>query len=112
VLRGRIALWLEGEEVVREAGSYTVVPPGQQHTFWNPTDEPAAYLTPIAPAGFRVPTSANSRSAWSAPPPKRKGRPCAAGSPNGTTSPSSRRRLVSEDRRKCDQAIHIAVALA
>jgi mannose-6-phosphate isomerase-like protein (cupin superfamily) len=52
VLRGKIALWLEGEKVVRDAGSYTVVPPGQQHTFWNPTDEPAAYLTPIAPAGF------------------------------------------------------------
>ena len=25
---------------------------GQRHTFWNPTDEPAACLTPIAPAGF------------------------------------------------------------
>jgi mannose-6-phosphate isomerase-like protein (cupin superfamily) len=52
VLWGQIALWLEGEEVVRDAGSYTVVAPGQRHTFWNPTDEPAAYLTPLAPAGF------------------------------------------------------------
>jgi oxalate decarboxylase/phosphoglucose isomerase-like protein (cupin superfamily) len=52
VLWGQIALWLEGEEVVRDAGSYTVVAPGQRHTFWNPTDGPAAYLTPLAPAGF------------------------------------------------------------
>jgi mannose-6-phosphate isomerase-like protein (cupin superfamily) len=52
VLRGRIALQLGEERVVRGAGSYTVVPPGHPHTFWNPGDEPAAYLTPIAPGGF------------------------------------------------------------
>jgi mannose-6-phosphate isomerase-like protein (cupin superfamily) len=52
VLRGQIALWVDGEELIREAGSYTVVRPGQRHTFWNPANEPAAYLTPIAPGGF------------------------------------------------------------
>jgi mannose-6-phosphate isomerase-like protein (cupin superfamily) len=52
VLRGQLALWLDDEEVIREAGSYTVVPPGHQHTFWNPAEEAAVYLTPIAPGGF------------------------------------------------------------
>jgi hypothetical protein len=28
------------------------VQPGQHHTFWNPTDEAASYLTPIVPGGF------------------------------------------------------------
>ncbi len=27
-------------------------PPGQRHTFWNPADEPAEYLTLISPPGF------------------------------------------------------------
>jgi mannose-6-phosphate isomerase-like protein (cupin superfamily) len=52
VLRGRLALWVDGEESVHAVGSYTVVRPGQPHSFWNPADEPAAYLTPIAPGGF------------------------------------------------------------
>ena len=52
VLRGRLGLWIDGEELVRDAGSYTVVRPGPRHSFCNPSDEPAAYLTPIAPAGF------------------------------------------------------------
>jgi hypothetical protein len=44
----------EGEELVRGPGSHTVLRPGQPHTFWNPSDEPATYLTPIAPAGFEA----------------------------------------------------------
>jgi mannose-6-phosphate isomerase-like protein (cupin superfamily) len=52
VLRGQLAIWLDGEQAIREAGSYTLVRPGHQHTFWNPADQPAAYLTPIAPGGF------------------------------------------------------------
>lgn len=52
VLQGQLGLWLDGQEIVRQAGSYTVVSPGQRHSFWNPSDEPAEYLTPIAPPGF------------------------------------------------------------
>ena len=52
VLRGRIALWVDEDELVHGPGSYTVVRPGQPHSFWNPGDEPAAYLTPITPGGF------------------------------------------------------------
>ena len=52
VLRGQIALWMDDDEYVRGAGSYTVVHPGQRHSFWNPGNGPAAYLTPIAPSGF------------------------------------------------------------
>ena len=37
---------------MRGPGSFTVVRPGQRHSFWNPGDGPAAYLTPIAPGGF------------------------------------------------------------
>jgi mannose-6-phosphate isomerase-like protein (cupin superfamily) len=85
VLRGKIALWLEGKEVVRNAGSYTVVPPGQRHTFWNPTDEPAAYLTPIAPAGFEDYLRELALGLERATSEEER-RPCAAGSPTGTTS--------------------------
>jgi len=28
------------------------VPPGRRHTFWNPNEAPATYLTVISPAGF------------------------------------------------------------
>jgi mannose-6-phosphate isomerase-like protein (cupin superfamily) len=51
VLRGELALWADDTLVVRGPGSYTVVRPGQRHSFWNPADRPAAYLTPISPAG-------------------------------------------------------------
>jgi mannose-6-phosphate isomerase-like protein (cupin superfamily) len=112
VLRGQIALWLEGEEVVRDAGSYTVVAPGQRHTFWNPTDEPAAYLTPLAPAGFEE-YLRELALGLDAPPPRRKRPPCAGGSPTGTTSRSSRRRRVSEERSDRRRApMHRAAASA
>ena len=52
VLRGQLALWRDGDVVVRGTGSYTVVRSGQQHSFWNPADEPAAYLTAIVPPGI------------------------------------------------------------
>ena len=52
VLRGQIALLVGQDEVVRDAGTYTIVQPGQRHTFWNPTDEGASYLTPVVPGGF------------------------------------------------------------
>jgi mannose-6-phosphate isomerase-like protein (cupin superfamily) len=52
VLHGQLSLWVDDEELVRGPGSYTVVHPGQRHTFWNPAEEPATYLTPISPGGF------------------------------------------------------------
>jgi quercetin dioxygenase-like cupin family protein len=52
VLAGQIGLLIDQDELVRDAGGYTVVQPGQHHTFWNPTDEEASYLTPIVPGGF------------------------------------------------------------
>jgi mannose-6-phosphate isomerase-like protein (cupin superfamily) len=51
VVRGEIALSIDDEESVRGPGSYTLVRPGQRHTFWNPGDQPADYLTLISPPG-------------------------------------------------------------
>jgi hypothetical protein len=39
---------------MRHRGSYVVVPPGRRYTFWNPTDQPATYLTVISPSGFEL----------------------------------------------------------
>ena len=52
VVDGEIGLWLEDRSVVRRRGAYVVVPPGCAHTFWNPADQPATYLTVISPRGF------------------------------------------------------------
>jgi mannose-6-phosphate isomerase-like protein (cupin superfamily) len=52
VVDGEIALWLDDRPAMRHRGSYIVVPPGRRHTFWNPTDQPATYLTVISPSGF------------------------------------------------------------
>ena len=52
VLDGTLSLWLHDRAVTYPQGSYVVVPPGRPHTFWNPGDAPAAYLTMISPAGF------------------------------------------------------------
>lgn len=52
VVHGSLALFIEGQELILEAGSYTLVRPGQEHTFWNPATAPAVYLTPISPPGF------------------------------------------------------------
>lgn len=51
VLRGELALWVDDAVLARGAGSYTVIRPGQRHSFWNPGGRPAAYLTPISPGG-------------------------------------------------------------
>jgi mannose-6-phosphate isomerase-like protein (cupin superfamily) len=51
VLRGELALLIEGEQRVLGPGAHAVAHAGQAHTFWNPSDEPAAYLMWIAPAG-------------------------------------------------------------
>jgi mannose-6-phosphate isomerase-like protein (cupin superfamily) len=52
VVVGELGLWLDDGPVVRPSGSYTVVPPGHRHSFWNPGDGPATYLTVMSPAGF------------------------------------------------------------
>lgn len=52
VVEGRLGAQL-GDEIV-EAGPGEVVwkPRGQQHTFWNASDEPLRFLEIISPAGF------------------------------------------------------------
>jgi mannose-6-phosphate isomerase-like protein (cupin superfamily) len=52
VVAGELGLWLDDRAVVRPSGSYTVVPPGRRHSFWNPGDGPATYLTVMSPIGF------------------------------------------------------------
>jgi mannose-6-phosphate isomerase-like protein (cupin superfamily) len=52
VVAGDLGLWLDDRAVMRPSGSYTVVPPGRRHSFWNPGDGPATYLTVISPSGF------------------------------------------------------------
>ncbi|MBA3629758.1 MAG: cupin domain-containing protein [Actinobacteria bacterium] len=54
VVRGEIALLIDDDELVRGPGTYTLVRAGQRHTFWNPGQEPADYLTLISPPGFEV----------------------------------------------------------
>jgi mannose-6-phosphate isomerase-like protein (cupin superfamily) len=52
VVDGEIGLWLGEQSVVRGRGSCVVVAPGRSHTFWNPRDRSATYLTVISPAGL------------------------------------------------------------
>lgn len=54
VLKGTIGARIGDEITLVEAGSYLFKPRGVQHTFWNPTDEPALLLEMIVPAGFDV----------------------------------------------------------
>jgi mannose-6-phosphate isomerase-like protein (cupin superfamily) len=52
VVEGEIGLWLDDRALVKGAGSYVLVGAGRHHTFWNPADRPATYLTVMSPAGF------------------------------------------------------------
>ena len=52
VLSGRIGAVIEGHEVFAEPGDLLFKPRGQWHTFWNASDEPAACLELISPAGL------------------------------------------------------------
>ena len=52
VLGGRLLFSVDGEDVVAEAGTFVLVPPGVEHTFANPFDEPARVLNVHAPGGF------------------------------------------------------------
>jgi mannose-6-phosphate isomerase-like protein (cupin superfamily) len=52
VLDGILTLDLGGRRVEAGAGSYGVVPPGNDHTFSNPRDEPVRILNVMAPGGL------------------------------------------------------------
>jgi mannose-6-phosphate isomerase-like protein (cupin superfamily) len=52
VLDGVLTLHLGHERVEVPAGSYGVVPPGNDHTFSNPRDEPVRILNVMAPGGL------------------------------------------------------------
>lgn len=54
VLSGRIGAVLGDTEVVAEPGDLLLKPRGQWHTFWNDSDEPAAVLELISPAGLET----------------------------------------------------------
>jgi hypothetical protein len=51
LVSGELALWVDDAVLACCTGSYTVIRPGQRHSFWNPGDQPAAYLAPISPGG-------------------------------------------------------------
>ena len=52
VIDGEIGLWLDDHVEVLPMGSYVHVPPGRPHSFWNPGERPATYITVMAPGGF------------------------------------------------------------
>ena len=52
VLEGELTFTVEGTEVVAEAGTFVLVPPGLEHTFANRGDLEARALNIHAPAGF------------------------------------------------------------
>jgi mannose-6-phosphate isomerase-like protein (cupin superfamily) len=52
VLEGVLSLHLDGESVEAPAGTYAVVPPGNDRTFSNPRDEPVRMLNVMAPGGL------------------------------------------------------------
>ncbi len=52
VLEGKIGARIGDEITEAVAGTYVFKPRNVQHTFWNPTDEPARLIEMIVPAGF------------------------------------------------------------
>jgi quercetin dioxygenase-like cupin family protein len=52
VLDGTLTLQLDGRTVEAGPGSYALVPPGNAHTFSNRSDEPARFLSVMAPGGL------------------------------------------------------------
>ena len=52
VLDGEMTFHFGDEELVAEAGTFVLVPPGVEHTFENRTDTPVRLLNIHAPAGF------------------------------------------------------------
>jgi mannose-6-phosphate isomerase-like protein (cupin superfamily) len=52
VIEGVLTFKLGDETVEGPAGSFVLVPPGNVHTFSNPSSAPARFLSLCAPAGF------------------------------------------------------------
>lgn len=52
VTQGTIRFTVNDEEQDVKAGGYVVVPTGAAHTFSNPSDEPATFLTTFTPAFY------------------------------------------------------------
>lgn len=54
VLEGAPSFMLEGEQIVGAPGMVVTIPRGKVHTFSNPDDRPARFLTITSPAGFEL----------------------------------------------------------
>jgi quercetin dioxygenase-like cupin family protein len=52
VQEGTLTLQLDGRTVEAHPGTYALVPPGNPHTFSNPSDEPVSVLNLMGPGGF------------------------------------------------------------
>jgi uncharacterized cupin superfamily protein len=54
VLEGRLCLVIDDKQTVYEPGAFVLVRRGQRHTFWNPGERAAVFLTLISPSGFEA----------------------------------------------------------
>jgi mannose-6-phosphate isomerase-like protein (cupin superfamily) len=52
VTAGTLAFTVAQETLMVRSGGFVMVPPGEQHKFWNPTATPATCLAYLCPAGF------------------------------------------------------------
>lgn len=52
VMSGELSFEVDEVVVPAQSGTFIVVPRGAQHTYWNPSDEPARVLVLISPPGF------------------------------------------------------------
>jgi quercetin dioxygenase-like cupin family protein len=52
VLEGTLTVQLDGRTAEAGAGSYVLIPPGNPHTFSNPSEDPVRVLNVMAPGGF------------------------------------------------------------
>lgn len=52
VMRGTVRFIIGDTERDAHAGDYVVVPPGEGHTFANPTDQPAVFFNTFTPAYY------------------------------------------------------------
>ena len=49
---GEFELWLDDRSTVRGPGAYVTVAPGRRHSWWNPADRSATYISVMSPGGF------------------------------------------------------------
>jgi mannose-6-phosphate isomerase-like protein (cupin superfamily) len=52
ILQGELTFVVGGDEVSAPAGTFVLIPPGVEHGFRNPTEQPVRILNIHAPAGF------------------------------------------------------------